>query len=148
MNPRAIWLIAKSVLIEAIRRREIYSVIFIALMLIALIMTIDFFHLSGLSKFYREVALKIMSAATALSVVVLAALLGATEIAEVDRSIGELLAGLKKLAPDANTLIVFASDHGESLGEHDYWGHGRHLYEPTLHIPMAITWIGRIEPGT
>jgi ABC-type transport system involved in multi-copper enzyme maturation permease subunit len=73
MNPRAIWLIAKSVLIEAIRRREVYIVIFIALALIALIMTIDFFHLSGLSKFYREMALKIMSAATALSVVVLAA---------------------------------------------------------------------------
>ncbi|MFT5125894.1 MAG: ABC-type transport system involved in multi-copper enzyme maturation permease subunit [Candidatus Omnitrophota bacterium] len=73
MNIRAIWLIAKSVLIEAVRRREIYIVIFIALTLIGLIMTIDFFHLEGLSKFYREMALKIMSAATALSVIVLSA---------------------------------------------------------------------------
>jgi arylsulfatase A-like enzyme len=44
-------------------------------------------------------------------------------------------------------VIVFLADHGESLGEHDYWGHGRHLYEPTLRIPFAISWPGRIEPG-
>jgi arylsulfatase A-like enzyme len=45
-------------------------------------------------------------------------------------------------------LIVFASDHGESLGEHGYWGHGRHLYEPTLHIPMAIRWPGHVPEST
>jgi len=71
-----------------------------------------------------------------------------TEIVEVDRYVGELLRGLEKIDPETNTLVVFASDHGESLGEHDYWGHGRHLYEPTLHVPMSITWPGRIEPGT
>ena len=37
----------------------------------------------------------------------------------------------------ANTLIVFAADHGESLGEHGYWGHGRNLYEPNLRIPLG-----------
>ncbi|NIL99921.1 MAG: sulfatase-like hydrolase/transferase [Acidobacteria bacterium] len=71
-----------------------------------------------------------------------------TEIAAVDAAFGELLeiAG-KKINLD-ETLIVFASDHGESLGEHGYWGHGRHLYEPTLHIPMSIRWPGRVAPGT
>lgn len=73
-----------------------------------------------------------------------------TEIAFVDRSVGNLLDGVEKiLGPSsAKPLILFASDHGESLGEHGYWGHGRHLYEPTLHIPMSITWEGRLEPRT
>ena len=71
-----------------------------------------------------------------------------TEIAAVDRSVGDLLAYVKELGLDENTMIVFTADHGESLGEHNYWGHGRHLYEATLHIPMSITWPGRIEPGT
>jgi len=69
-----------------------------------------------------------------------------TEIAFVDQSIGELLHVLHDLGIEKNTIVVFASDHGESLGEHKYWGHGRYLYEPTLRIPMSITWPGRITP--
>lgn len=72
-----------------------------------------------------------------------------TEIAYVDAAVGEFLDGVKGLTEDGREpLVVFASDHGESLGEHDYWGHGRHLYEPTLHVPMSITWRGRLDAAT
>jgi len=71
-----------------------------------------------------------------------------TEVAFVDRAIGRLLEELKALSAPADTLIFFASDHGESLGEHGYWGHGRHLYEMTLRVPMGVVWEGRIEPMT
>ncbi|MBI1291587.1 ABC transporter permease subunit [bacterium] len=67
------WLIARSVLIEAVRRREIYALVLVSTLLIGAVMTVDFFKLEGLNKFYREVALQIMSAATALTVIVLAA---------------------------------------------------------------------------
>jgi choline-sulfatase len=72
-----------------------------------------------------------------------------TEIAFADYHVGRLLAAVQG-DPEvaANTLIVFAADHGESLGEHSYWGHGRNLYEPTLHIPLGMVWPGRIRPGT
>lgn len=71
-----------------------------------------------------------------------------TEVAFADHHVGRLL---KVFESDpwlaANTLIVFTADHGESLGEHSYWGHGRNLYEPTLHIPMAVVWPGKVRPG-
>lgn len=70
---RPAFLIAKSVLIEAIRRREIYALVFVSCLLIAAVWTIDFFGIEGLSKFYRDVSLKIMSVATALATIVLAA---------------------------------------------------------------------------
>lgn len=70
-----------------------------------------------------------------------------TEIAAVDAAIGELLADAGKRIDLDNTIILFAADHGESLGEHDYWGHGRHLYEPTLHIPMAVRWPKQVPAG-
>ncbi|HEY0510514.1 MAG TPA: sulfatase [Thermoanaerobaculia bacterium] len=72
-----------------------------------------------------------------------------TEIAFADRHLGRLLAAFDQ-DPDlrANTLFVFAADHGESLGEHGYWGHGRNLYEPTLRIPLGLAWTGKIRPGT
>ena len=70
---RSTWLIARSVLIEAIRRREIYAIVLVTLLMIGAALTLDFFNMTGLEKFYREVSLKVMSAATALTVVVLAA---------------------------------------------------------------------------
>jgi arylsulfatase A-like enzyme len=72
-----------------------------------------------------------------------------TEVAFVDHHLGRLLAAFDRdPALKANTLFVFAADHGESLGEHGYWGHGRNLFEPTLRIPFGIAWAGRIRPGT
>jgi choline-sulfatase len=72
-----------------------------------------------------------------------------TEIAFADAQLGRLLAAFDR-DPElkANTLFVFAADHGESLGEHGYWGHGRNLYEPTLRIPLGMAWAGKIRPGT
>ncbi len=72
-----------------------------------------------------------------------------TEIAFADAHLGRLLAAFDR-DPElkANTLFVFAGDHGESLGEHGYWGHGRNLYEPTLRIPLGMAWAGKIRPGT
>ncbi len=71
-----------------------------------------------------------------------------TEIAAVDTAIGRLLEGIEDLVADDNLVIVFTADHGESLGDHNYWGHGRYLYEPSLRIPLGIVWKGRIRPGT
>jgi arylsulfatase A-like enzyme len=70
-----------------------------------------------------------------------------TEIAAADDALGKLVDALTRpsaLGPD--TLIVFAADHGESLGEHDYWGHGRNLYEPTVRIPLGFVWPGHLRP--
>jgi arylsulfatase A-like enzyme len=71
-----------------------------------------------------------------------------SEVAAVDEAIGRLLTGIEDMGYDDNLVVVFAADHGESLGEHDYWGHGRYLYEPSLRIPLGITWRERIRPRT
>ncbi len=73
-----------------------------------------------------------------------------TEIAFDDREVGRLLSRLSG-SPHrlpADTLILFLADHGESLGGHAYWGHGRHLFESGLHVPLGFVWPGRIPPGT
>ncbi len=71
-----------------------------------------------------------------------------SEIAVVDDSIGELLQGIQKEMQSSNLLVVITADHGESLGEHGYWGHGRYLYEPSLRIPLGIVWESEIAPRT
>jgi arylsulfatase A-like enzyme len=61
-----------------------------------------------------------------------------SEIAFTDFYIGNLLAELKRLGIYDNSLILFNSDHGESFGEHNYFNHGKNLYNSTLHVPLII----------
>ena len=71
-NLRSILVIAKSVLVEAVRRKEIYVIILLCCGLIGVVMSMDFFGLSGLVKFYREISLRLMGVSTALAVILLA----------------------------------------------------------------------------
>lgn len=70
-----------------------------------------------------------------------------SEIAYVDERIGRLLRTMEEWGMLESTIIVFVSDHGESLGEHGYWGHGRNLKEPNLRIPMGVVFEGKLRPG-
>lgn len=70
---RQLNLIARTVLIESLRRREIYAIVLVSVLLIGAVMTVDFFDIRGLTKFYREIALQVMGIASALTVIVLAA---------------------------------------------------------------------------
>jgi arylsulfatase A-like enzyme/Tfp pilus assembly protein PilF len=62
------------------------------------------------------------------------------EIAYADSQLGRLFAWLKQ-APNSlydNTLIVFLSDHGESLGEHGEREHGFFVYDSTVRVPLVL----------
>lgn len=65
-----------------------------------------------------------------------------SEVAYTDHHIGRLL----KALPKENTFIVFLADHGESLHEHDYVGHGRRVYQTTMRVPLMISGPG-VAPG-
>jgi arylsulfatase A-like enzyme len=71
-----------------------------------------------------------------------------TEVAYVDDRLGRFLTAVRERVAAPGLVVAFLSDHGESLGEHGYWGHGRHLFDTTLHVPLAIAWPGRLEPRT
>ncbi|MEE9292878.1 MAG: sulfatase-like hydrolase/transferase, partial [Acidobacteriota bacterium] len=68
------------------------------------------------------------------------------EIAHTDASLEPLLDAL--VASPEPVLVVLTSDHGESLGEHDYfYAHGEYLYEAGLHIPLIIHYPGVVPEG-
>jgi arylsulfatase A-like enzyme len=70
------------------------------------------------------------------------------ELAYTDAAIGELLKGVDELGATARTIVLVTADHGESLGEHDYFfEHGAYLYEPTVRVPLVIVAPGRLPAG-
>jgi hypothetical protein len=61
------------------------------------------------------------------------------EVAFMDAEIGRLLAALDHTGLRNNTVVVAVADHGESLGEHDYYyDHGRYVYEPSMRVPLIV----------
>jgi arylsulfatase A-like enzyme len=71
------------------------------------------------------------------------------EVLQTDAAVGRLLNGLAQAGVLDRAVVLFASDHGESLGEHAYWfGHGEYIYEPVLRVPLAVRYPGTIPAGT
>ncbi len=58
-------------------------------------------------------------------------------ISEVDAQIGRLIAALKASGDWENTLIVFTSDHGEMMGDHQLFSK-LGFYDQSYHIPLLI----------
>lgn len=66
------------------------------------------------------------------------------EINYADQEIGRLLDGLEELGGLDDTAIIFAADHGEALGDHNYWfAHGQHLTDELVRVPFFIRIPGR-----
>jgi arylsulfatase A-like enzyme/Tfp pilus assembly protein PilF len=64
------------------------------------------------------------------------------EIAFVDAQVGRLVAALTRQGLLGKSVLVVASDHGESLGEHGEKTHGFFVYNSTLHVVCIIRVTG------
>ena len=63
----------------------------------------------------------------------------AAEVAMTDHWLGMLLARLRRLKLDDNTVIVLISDHGVQLGERGWVGKvSTALYPELIHVPLVI----------
>ena len=68
-------------------------------------------------------------------------------VAAIDQNVGRLLDYLKKAGLKENTVVIYTSDQGYFLGEHNYIDK-RWMYEESIRMPFLIRFPGEIEPGT
>jgi arylsulfatase A-like enzyme len=65
-----------------------------------------------------------------------------------DGAIRKLLDEMRSLGLLEDSLIVFAADHGEELGEHNSWfEHGPLPYNTTAHVPLMFVMNGVLMNG-
>ncbi len=62
-------------------------------------------------------------------------------VAAADAALAPLVSAVLD-SPPAPALVVFTSDHGESLGEHGERTHGLFAYDATLKVPLVVAAAG------
>ncbi len=61
-----------------------------------------------------------------------------SNVAYVDRFVGDLMQELKSAGVYDNTVIALVADHGEEFYEHKGWWHGTTLYDEEIHVPLIV----------
>lgn len=66
-------------------------------------------------------------------------------ISQIDDEIGKTLAHLRTLGLENNTIVIFASDHGDLMHEHGIIDKNV-FFDPAVHVPFMIRWPDVINP--
>ncbi len=74
------------------------------------------------------------------------------QVSMVDDGVGEIMQTLDDLSLAENTLLIFTTDHGLSLGHHGFWGRGAACFPSNLHhaahsIPLIVSQKGVVDEG-
>jgi choline-sulfatase len=64
----------------------------------------------------------------------------------LDAELGRLFAALARSRVADDTVVIYSSDHGESLGEHGLWWKNC-MFEPAVRVPLVVSWPARWPGG-
>lgn len=68
-------------------------------------------------------------------------------IEKTDSILGQILRSVQENGYGKNTVIIFTSDHGESLGAHGF-NQKTVFYEESVKVPFIIQYAGTLKPAT
>ena len=63
----------------------------------------------------------------------------------IDDQIGRLVDYLEATNQLENTLIIYATDHGESLGDHGLIEKGCRFFDGLVRVPLIFSWPGQVK---
>jgi iduronate 2-sulfatase len=66
-------------------------------------------------------------------------------VAYMDAQVGKVLAALQRTGLEDKTIVIFTSDHGYHLGEHDFWAKVS-LRDESAGVPLIVSVPGK-KPG-
>ena len=66
-------------------------------------------------------------------------------IAQIDDQFGRILTFLRNSGEIDNTVVIFTSDHGESLGDHGLMFKGCRFYEGLVRVPLIFSCPKRFQ---
>ena len=58
----------------------------------------------------------------------------------IDQNVGRVLDALEETGQRETTIVIFMSDHGETLGDHGLRAKGCRFYEGLIRVPLIVSW--------
>ena len=68
-------------------------------------------------------------------------------VAYMDACIQQILEKLAALGLEEDTIVIFTSDHGETLYDHDCYFDHHGMYDCTLVVPLILRWKNHLPAG-
>jgi arylsulfatase A-like enzyme len=65
----------------------------------------------------------------------------------IDDEVKRILDRLEVLGLSEDTIVIFTSDHGEMLGDHQLLLKGPMLYDCAVRVPLILRWPGQLPAG-
>ena len=70
------------------------------------------------------------------------------EISLIDNEVGRVLAHLDARGLAGDTLVVWTTDHGDTIGAHGICNKDYTMYEEIYRVPLLVRWPGVVAPGS
>jgi arylsulfatase A-like enzyme len=70
------------------------------------------------------------------------------EISLIDAQVGRVLDHIDAIGERDNTVIIYLSDHGDTMGAHKIWNKDYTMYDEIYRIPFIVHWPGVTAAGS
>jgi arylsulfatase len=64
----------------------------------------------------------------------------------IDDNVGRVMETLERLGLEEDTIVMFTSDHGDSMGAHGLIQKHNAFYDSFTKVPLIVSWPGKISP--
>jgi arylsulfatase A-like enzyme len=62
------------------------------------------------------------------------------EISLLDHQVGRVQQKLDQLGLDENTMVIYTTDHGDTMGAHKIWNKDYTMYDEIYRVPFIVKW--------
>jgi arylsulfatase A-like enzyme len=70
------------------------------------------------------------------------------EVSLIDAQVARVLDTLEQTGAQDNTIVIFLTDHGDTMGAHKIWNKDYTMYDEIYRVPLIIHWPGVTLPGS
>jgi len=70
------------------------------------------------------------------------------EVSLIDAQVARVLEKLEQLGEKDNAVVIYTTDHGDTMGAHRIWNKDYTMYDEIYRVPFIVRWPGVTSPGS
>jgi arylsulfatase A-like enzyme len=70
------------------------------------------------------------------------------EVSLLDAQVARVLESLERIGQKDNTVVIYTTDHGDTMGAHKIWNKDYTMYDEIYRVPFIVRWPGIAQSGS